>query len=408
MASCDGVTAVIPIFRADPADVRESVASLRAQTAGDIEILLLFNGADGPTIRLGRELAATDDRVRVIELREANLAAALNRGLQEARNELVARMDADDTCEPDRLEKQAAFMAAHPEIAAVGTAFDGVDEHGGQVGADHPPTEPGEIRWRLCLGNVFCHGSMMLRKTMVLDAGGYDPACQFAQDYDLWLRLAERHPMANLPEVLYHYRAAMGRRHTEQAATAAGVMLRAWARLRAPEPSEHGVISGLVARATWGGREARSAQAELESHLALRGPTREGLLAWQWIAGKAGRLGDPRLMRLRECGRRMRAAGVCRAFLYGAGRHTSWLLDNADELGVVVAGIADDAAAGAERGDFTVIRPEAIPDSSEVLISSDAHEARLWDRTLPMRARGVRVWRIYEADRAPAAASSVA
>jgi hypothetical protein len=104
----------------------------------------------------------------------------------------------------------------------------------------------------------------------------------------------------------------------------------------------------------------------------------------------------------------MRASGVRRAFLYGAGRHTAWLLDNADELGVVVAGIADDAAAGAERGDFTVIRPEAIPDSSEVLISSDAHESRLWDRTLPMRARGVRVWRIYETDRAPAPASSVA
>lgn len=407
MAVFGGVSAVLPVCRAEPATLRNAMACLRGQTIEKLEILVVLNGADTATARLVRDQAGIDERIRVIELPEPGLSAALNAGLKEARHELVARMDADDTCAPHRLERQASYMSEHPDVVALGTAFDGVDEHGFRLGIERPPTDPREVRWRLLLGNVFCHGSMMLRRSPVLEAGGYDTACRFAQDYDLWLRLSRAHDLANLPDVLYHYSANMERKHVEQARTAAAKMVEAWAALPPAERDVLEAIAAHAARASWGGQAARQTLSELETLLRDRGPTRECLMAWQWVAGRAGKLCDPRLARLREAGRRLVRAGVGRVWLYGAGRHTAWLMDNTDELGVQVAGIADDRLAGAERCGLAVVAPDAVPDDADVLISSDSQEPKLWEASLPMRVRGVRVWRIYgcEAAHAPAAAS---
>jgi hypothetical protein len=403
-----GISAVLPVYRAEPGALRNAVACLRGQTVRELEILLVLNGADAATVRLAHELAGVDRRIRVIELAEAGLAGALNAGLRAASHPLAARMDADDTCALDRFERQAAFMRSNPGVVALGTAFDGVDERGARLGVERPPTDPRDVRWRLLLGNVHCHGSMMLRREQVLNAGGYDVGCGFAQDYDLWLRLSRGHDLANLPDVLYHYTATMERRHTEQARIAAAKMVEAWALLAQAEEAVRAEIATHVARAQWGGHAAREALAAIEEHLRERGPTREGLLARQWIAGRAGRLADPRLSRLREAGRGLVRAGVQQVWLYGAGRHTAWLIDNADELGVEIAGIADDDLAGTERYGMVVRAPPEVPDDAEALISSDSQESRLWEASLPMRARGVRVWGIYGrySEQAPAAASS--
>ena len=85
----------------------------------------------------------------------------------------------------------------------------------------------------------------------------YDEELKYAQDYELWLRLSRRRRLASLPEVLYHYRASMQRRHEEQAAVAARVMLGHWQQLSEPDESARGTIARCIAGATWGGRGAR-------------------------------------------------------------------------------------------------------------------------------------------------------
>jgi Glycosyl transferase family 2 len=397
MAPPGGVSVALPIHRADPTALRDAFASITTQTHRDLDILLVLNGADAGLTRLVYSLAASDPRARVLELTAPCLPRALNTVLRDARHPLVARMDADDVSAPERLERQALFMSANPAIVACGTAWDATDRDGSFVGAEHPPTDPARIRWRLLLGNPFCHGSMMLRREAVLAAGGYDESLPFAQDYDLWLRLARDHRLANLPDLLYHYSADTGRRHRDQAAAASAAMLRAWSALPAIPPDEQPALSALIARATWAGAEARVALAALEQLLDRTGPTREGLLAWQWVAARAHGRDQEKRLALRTAGQRLRAAGVTEVWLYGAGRHTAWLLENTDELGLPIAGIIDDNLVGAECRGRPVSDPTETPTDAHVLISSDSHEEALWEASLPLRARGVQVWRLRRA-----------
>jgi len=402
VANESGITVALPIYRASPDALRRALACIRDQTALNLDILLVLNGADPATVRAARQLIANEPRARILELPEPGLAAALNAALSSARFDLVARMDADDTCPPHRLERQADFLGANPGIAALGTAFEGYDDAGTLIGTERPPTDPDDIRWRLHLGNLFCHGSMMLRRGPVQAVGGYNPDCRFAQDYDLWLRLSRKHDMANLSGVLYRYRAAPHRRHVEQAVIASTAMVESWSALPPLPESARPRLSALLAHATWGGQRARESLDLTEALLREVGPSTEALMAWQWIAQRAGlhwaNLADlNKLDHVRAAGRRLAAAGVKTVWLYGAGRHTGWLLENLDALGAGIAGIADDRLIGASRHGHDIVSPADIPAGANVLISSDAHEDALWTSAGRLRARGINIWRIYGA-----------
>jgi hypothetical protein len=379
--------------------LREAYLSIRRQTWRGVEIILILNGADAGVTRLAYELVRDEPRARVLELPTPNLAAALNAGMKSAKFDLVARMDADDTCSPSRLEMQVAFLERSPEVAALGTNWELVDTIGTVHTIDPPPPAPERVRWKLLLGNFFCHGSMLLRRGPIFSLGGYDESLRYAQDYDLWLRLNSAGAvMANLPEVLYRYSAATGRRHHEQAAAACAAMIRAWSSLAPASSRVWESISRPLARGTWGGAEARWALAELEAVLDREGPSREGLLAWQWIDRRAQGPDLERRMRLWPAAERLARAGVSSAWLYGAGKHTAWLVQNIDQLGIRVLGIVDDSLAGSERFGHAVLSPEEIPDGAHVVISSDAYESEMWEASLPMRARGITVHRIYDAE----------
>lgn len=392
-----GVTVALPVYRVNPDHLRGAVRCIQNQTLTDLAILLIPNGADEPTTRLCHALATEDPRIRVLSRPTPSLATALNAALREAPHNLVARMDADDLCPPERLERQAAFMAANPGVVALGTAFERIGPDGRVLGLIRPPTDPAEIRWRLCLGNVFCHGSMLLRRDAVLAAGGYNPACRRGQDYELWLRLSRRHDLANLPDVLYQHRAANpGDPDTPddvQASTAAAAMLDAWRSL--PEAGDADGLLPIVAAAHAG---RPNAQALAAAYLTANGPSRQGLMAYL-LAGQGG--GTPasvlaacRVSRLRDVGRRLAGAGVRSVYLYGAGRHSVWLLAHRDDLGLPVHGVVDDFATAPLNG-LPLLRPDDLRTGDHVLLSSDYHEDQLWTASEPLRRRGVRVWRLY-------------
>src|ERR1043166_8511303 len=124
MPSPDGVSVALPIFRAEPDTLRRAAGSIQTQTLADLDILMVLNGADDATTGVAHEIARQDARVRIAELPDPNLAAALNVALRLARFPIVARMDADDLCPPRRLELQARWLREHPEVAALGTAFE--------------------------------------------------------------------------------------------------------------------------------------------------------------------------------------------------------------------------------------------------------------------------------------------
>ena len=134
------------------------------------------------------------------------LAASLNRTLGEARGEYVARQDADDVSAPARFEKQIAFMDSHDDIGVLGTQAQIEDEHGGRVCVFRMPLSHGEIVWCILSDVPFVHPTVMMRRRVLAEAGGYDADWPVAQDIELWSRLFSRTRMANLPDALLRYR----------------------------------------------------------------------------------------------------------------------------------------------------------------------------------------------------------
>lgn len=402
------VCVAMPVHRAgDIAALRRAFGSICAQSLGQIEILLIANGSDEGTLAELERLAGSERRARVIELDEGNLAAAINEGLREAGCDLVARMDADDWSHPDRLRIQYEFMKSNSEVAAVGSGWETVEPSGRRVRME-VPGDAGQMRWRLLLGNPLAHGSMMLRKSMVLEVGGYDHMCRRAQDYDLWLRLSARYPIAAVREVLYEYhsRHAGGREESvkEQALTAANSLVRAWSGLP-PLPAGSRELAELAAgiAPVIGGERGGDGVERIERVLQESGPSVAGLIARLWLEWEGGRRGGRagdvqevcRMARVREVARAIAEAGASRVWLWGAGRHTRWLLERRAELGMPIAGIVDDAASGQRRGEFVVAGPDVLKAGEWVLISSDGFEGEIWASGESARARGVNMRRIY-------------
>ncbi len=390
------VTVLLPVYRAKRDELERSFDDICCQTCEDLEILVILNGSDASTHEAATALCAREPRGRVIELNQANLAAALNAGMQEARFELIARMDADDRCEPHRIAQQVAAMESRPEVLALGSAYEIADRQGRRVGVVTPPSDGAESRWKLLVSNPFAHGSMMLRRSAVLAAGGYDASFVRSQDYDLWVRLSEIGEVCALPQVLYTLTRsdrAFGAT-PEQGEHAARVMARAWAGLARGDLDE-AAAGRMIERQSVAG-----VIATLEDRMSERGPTLTDVAAWlfgQWASpGSHVKAFDvARGARLREVGRAMQDAGVTRVWLWGAGRHTGWLLDHVDDLGVPVAGIVDDALAGQERFGRVIESPQAMRGGEHVLLSSDWHEDAMWASSAEARGRGVRVWRMY-------------
>ena len=186
--------------------LEESLSSLTGQTHGDVEIVAVNDGSRDATGRILEAFAASHPRTVVLETSGVGLAAALNLAATRATGTLFARQDADDRSRPERIARQVAFLEAHPEIAAVGTCAQVIDDAGRSVGPYPVPVGSAAIRRMLRRAPPFVHGSVMLRADTFRAAGGYRPAFAASQDFDLWLRLPATLGLANLGETLYQWR----------------------------------------------------------------------------------------------------------------------------------------------------------------------------------------------------------
>ncbi len=199
------VTVLLPVKDGMPF-LPDALKSIRQQTFRDFELLVIDDGStDGTAAYLA---SVKDPRLRVIRNEVSQgVALSLNRGMELARSPLIARQDADDASLPERLARQVEFMRSHPECFVVGTQGRMLDAAGLDIGPYWlRPIGEREIREDILRACPFIHGSVMMRRDAVLAAGGYRPKVRRAEDYDLWLRLAARGTLANLPDVLYHHR----------------------------------------------------------------------------------------------------------------------------------------------------------------------------------------------------------
>lgn len=202
MTPLPSVTVLLSVFNGG-AHLAEAIASVLAQTHADFELLIIDDGSTDDTPAVLRSF--TDPRIRVVTQPNAGLVAALNRGLGEARHDLVARMDADDVSSPHRLERQTRFLVENPTVAAVGSCFDLIDEAGGRTGVAHVAADSGYLGRQLYFRNTLAHTSILMRRDAVLEVGAYRQVGP-VEDYDLWTRLAGYYPLVALDDVLVSYR----------------------------------------------------------------------------------------------------------------------------------------------------------------------------------------------------------
>jgi len=201
------ISVVLPLYNGEPY-LRAAIDSILEQTERDFEFIIINDGSMDDGARIVRSYS--DERIIFVEQKNKGLVATLNRGIEMARASLIARMDQDDIAFPDRFALQLSWMEKHPEVGVLGTGIAFIDESGKLTrkkstrGGSHAKIveyllNPGK-------GTLMPHPTVMMRKDIVLQAGGYNERFEYGEDIELWLRVLQLSKLHVLEEVLLYYR----------------------------------------------------------------------------------------------------------------------------------------------------------------------------------------------------------
>lgn len=196
------VSVIMPVYNAEKY-IGEAIESILDQTYTDFEFIIIDDGSSDGTVAAVK--GYDDRRIRFYQ-NEHNMgvAATLNRGLDLATGEYIARMDSDDISLPERFEKQVRFMDEHSEVAVLGA---GIELFFAQHGERIFSQKPEELKVDLLFGNCFAHPAVMMRAAYFGGSGfRYDNRFNKMEDFDLWDRVSQHYAIASLPEVLLKYR----------------------------------------------------------------------------------------------------------------------------------------------------------------------------------------------------------
>ncbi len=203
------VSVLLPV-RDAAATLPGCLDSIAGQSFDDYEVLVVDDHSTDGSVDVVRDHAAADSRIRPLVNPSRGIVAALNAGLAAARSELIARMDADDLMAAGRLALQHGAMTADTRIAVLGSRVekfpaitDGYREY---LDWQNGLLSAGDIDDEIYVEAPFAHPSVMIRRRVLVDQGGYRHG-DFPEDYELWLRLhRQQQVMQKLPEVLLRWR----------------------------------------------------------------------------------------------------------------------------------------------------------------------------------------------------------
>lgn len=183
--------------------IKRAIDSIKAQSYKDWELLVVDDGSIDNTGLIVESFVKDDDRIRYIKNdQNMGIQKTLNRGLGEALGIYIARLDDDDIwCDTEKLAKQVEFLDKSPDYILVGTGVVMMSESGSELFRYLLPEKDEDIKNRILGKNCFVHSSVVFRKDLILQVGGYgegEDALHF-EDYDLWLRIGNMGKFYNLP-----------------------------------------------------------------------------------------------------------------------------------------------------------------------------------------------------------------
>lgn len=198
------VSVLTAVYNTPEQYLREAIESILAQTYTDFEFVILNDASTDENVE--KVVKSYNDKRICYYKNEQNLGISLSRNklIDLANGEYLAVFDHDDISLPDRLQKQAEFLDAHPDVGVVGNwhKITGKKERVARY-----PTTDKEIKETLTVSYCICHSSSMIRKSVLTENNiRYENEYTPAEDYALWCRLLPKTKFANIPEVLFIYR----------------------------------------------------------------------------------------------------------------------------------------------------------------------------------------------------------
>ena len=204
------VSILLPVYNAEE-HLREAVESVLSSELADIELLIVDDGSEDRSLSIGREYADADSRVSIVTREHGGIVAALNRGVAEAKAGIIARMDGDDVCRPERFSLQHEELSKNDSVTLTSCLVEplaaGLTEgYERYIDWVNRSRTHDEIIRDLHVESPLPHPTVMFRKKAVEEIGGYRDYGG-PEDYDLWLRMAETgHRFSKVPETLLKWR----------------------------------------------------------------------------------------------------------------------------------------------------------------------------------------------------------
>lgn len=205
------VSVLIPVLNGAPF-LEQALISLKNQSYGCLEVLVWDNGSTDGTIDILKDWIPARLPGKIFVNMPLSLGLSLRRLVEAADSELCVRMDADDICLPEKIEKQVLQLSRRPKLALVGTDRKCIDMAGNILDSKTElPYEPSDVLHSTLIGPRILHPSVLFRKTCILAAGNYQDHSNveepyWSEDYDLWMRLQSKYLAETIPEDLLLYR----------------------------------------------------------------------------------------------------------------------------------------------------------------------------------------------------------
>ncbi|MCU7521149.1 MAG: glycosyltransferase family 2 protein [Ignavibacteria bacterium] len=186
--------------------IRDAIESILKQIYTNFEFIIINDGSTDDSAKIISSYS--DARISLIQQENKGLSLALNRGIYASRGKYIARMDADDISESNRLLEQIQFMEENPEYVAVGTFANYVDDEGNFLYKGSLPIKDTDIRIGLPIKCPFVHSSVMMKADILKKIGGYKNCGRYfyQEDLLLWNDLSFEGSLYNINKYLINYR----------------------------------------------------------------------------------------------------------------------------------------------------------------------------------------------------------
>ena len=202
------VSIILPTYNPKKEWIIQSIKSVLGQSYNNFELLIIDDASTNHTLHDIGYLIQSDPRIRIIRnTKNLKLVHTLNAGIKQAQWKYIARIDDDDIWSSVlKLEKQVEFMENNPWCGLCGTSLSTMDYDGTILDTLILRLSDSAIRSHLLKDSQFAHASVLIKKEALDAVWLYDPAWNFVEDYDLWLRIWRKYKLSNLPDNFLLYR----------------------------------------------------------------------------------------------------------------------------------------------------------------------------------------------------------